>query len=471
MGSPRRVDLVCADTASPMRLFRSTWPELLGLGWPVSATLLVRVTMRTVDLLAVGMAVGAPGVAALGIGDAAARVVLMAALGLGAGTIATVSQHLGADEPDRADAAVSQTAVLAVVVGMPLTALGVWGAPAFYRLMGAAPDVAALGVTYLRVVIATAVPRMLAVMLTRALQGAGDTRTPLFIRSAGTGINIALTVLLVFGLAGLPRIGVLGAALGTAAGNVLSAVLLVVILLRGRRIVRLTLAGLWDPRMAGRIVRIGTPQVVERQLYALGVIPLNAIVLAFGTAANAGFQVGRRMMLYGLLPARGIATAASTLMGLHVGAQAPQTGERFGRGALALATGISLAVALPLFVLAGPVAGMFVREPQALVLATTWMRVYVVAMVVRAAYGVLRGAMQGAGDTRSPLYASALGIGLFALGFSWLVGVRLGAGLPGVFAGVLLDPAVRTAVLYRWFDRGRWRWALEHLPAVGARSA
>ena len=82
---------------------RSTWPPLLRLGWPVAATGAVRVTMRTVDLLVVGLAVGASGVAALGIGDAATRLVLMTALGFGAGTIATVSQRPGAGRRAAAD--------------------------------------------------------------------------------------------------------------------------------------------------------------------------------------------------------------------------------------------------------------------------------------------------------------------------------------------------------------------------------
>lgn len=188
-------------------LYADTWPRLFGLGWPVSATLLVRITMRTVDILVVGAVVGAAGVAAVGIGDAVARLVLFTGLGLGAGTIATVSQHVGAGRHDEADAAVTQTALLAVAVGVPFAVAGWWLAPIAYPGLGASPEVAELGVTYLQVVILSAPARTLAIMLTRAFQGAGDTRTPLFIRGGGTLVNIALTVLLVPGLAGLPEMG------------------------------------------------------------------------------------------------------------------------------------------------------------------------------------------------------------------------------------------------------------------------
>lgn len=107
-----------------MSLHRETWPQLIRLGWPVTATLVVRVSMRTVDLLVVGLVIGAPGVAALGIGDAFARLVLMVALGLGAGTIATVSQCLGAGHRADADCATTQSAVLAGGLGLVLGAAG-----------------------------------------------------------------------------------------------------------------------------------------------------------------------------------------------------------------------------------------------------------------------------------------------------------------------------------------------------------
>ncbi|MDX1658738.1 MAG: MATE family efflux transporter [Nitriliruptorales bacterium] len=447
-----------------MDLHRDTWPALAKLGWPVSLTLMVRVTMRTADILVVGITVGAAGVAALGIGDAAARIVLMTALGLGAGTIATVSQRIGAGRHDEADVAINQTAVLAVLVGVPFTVVGWLVAPGYFSLLGAEPEVVELGVLYLRIIILSAVPRVLAIMLTRAFQGAGDTVTPLVIRSFGTGLNILLTVLLVPGLGPFPELGLRGAAYGTVAGNVASALILVTVLTIGRTRIGFRHDGWWAPDTLLRIVRIGAPQVLERNLFAVGAIPLNAIVLTFGTAANAGFQVGRRVMLYALLPSRGVATASSTYMGNRVGALRADDGERYVRGGISLAALVSVVIALPLLVFAEPIAGIFVREPDALSFAAAWVRVYAVVTVLRAVYGVLRGGMQGAGDTRSPLVSTAAGIGLVAIGGSWLFGVALGWGILAVYVAIAIDPAVRVAMLYRWFDRGRWRRFLGEAP-------
>lgn len=447
-----------------MRSYRETWPQLVRLGWPVTATLVVRVSMRTVDLLVIGLVIGAPGVAALGIGDAFARLVLMLALGLGAGTIATVSQHIGAGAPEDANRAVTQSAVLAGAIGVVVAICGWLAAPALFPLLGADVEVVELGVPYLQLVLASAPARMFSILMTRALQGAGDTRTPMVIRTLGTLVNIVLTVVLVTGAFGLPRFGVVGAAWGTVIGNGTSAGLLFAHLGRGNGAIALRGTYLWAPATARRIITIGAPQMLERTLYALANIPLNAIVLTFGTAANAGYQVGRRLHLYALLPSRGVATAASTYMGNHVGALEPDEGDRYGRGGASLAALVSAAIAVPLFVFAGPIASLFVRAPEAASHATRWINVFLAVTLFRAVYGALRGAMQGAGDTRSPLIASTIGIGLFTLGFSWFVGVHLGVGIAAVYLGVALDFVLRTAMLARWYHRGRWRKAL---PARG----
>ena len=89
-------------------------------------------------------------------------------------------------------------------------------------------------------------------------------------------------------------------------------------------------------------------------------------------------------------------------------------------------------------------------------------------MYKRQLYGVLRGSFQAGGLTRPPLLASATGVFGFMVGASWLFGIVLGFGLPGVFAGVLLDPLVRTVMLYRRFRSGEWQVVLDPGPTERA---
>lgn len=447
-----------------------TWKRISLLGWPAMVTGVVRVSMRTVDILLVGRVVGTVAVAGIGIADAVARLVLRLAQGLGAGTVALVSQHLGAGRRHQADVAATQAVALGLMLGIPVGIAGWLLAPAIFRLVGAPADVATVGVGYLRIILLSAPFRMLAMLGSRALQAAEDTKTPMMVRVAATLVNVTLTVLLVPGLGVAPRLGATGAAIGTAVGNVLSGTALVVVLAMGRSGVGLVRAGWWAPAVLRTTVRIGTPQVAERLLYAVGELPLNAIVLVFGTEANAAFQIGRRVQQYLRMPARGFAVAAGALVGGRLGAERMRSADHHGRGAVELATLTTVVLSAAAIASASVIPGWFVDDPMTIAIGSTWIRVLAVATVARAAYSVLRGSLQGAGDTRSPLLATVVGLTGFRLGFSWLVGVLLFRRLGWVQLGVALDYAVRTAVLGVRYVRGRWMNIALTEPATRSRA-
>jgi multidrug resistance protein, MATE family len=443
-----------------------TWRSLIALAWPAMATGFVRVAMRTVDLIVVGIVIGAVGVAAVGIADAATRIVLMAALGLSAGTMATVSQRTGAGDKRGADAAATQTILIALAMGLTATALGIPLARPFFQMLGAEAAVVDAGAIYLQIVIATAAFRTLSIMLSRVFAAAGDTRTPMYVRVSATIVNIALTVVLVPGLGPAPALGVAGAAIGTAVGNVLSGAILVGLLASSRFRIGFSRDGLRDFATGAQILTIGAPQVAERMLFAVADIPLNGLILTFGTEANAGFQVGRRAQFFARVPAIGLGVAASAFVGMKIGARNIPESVRYGREAIWLAGLIGLGGAILLAIFAGPIALAFGgrADPGAFAAMTTWVRVLAVATAFKVVYAVLRYAMQGAGETRLPLYASPVGIVGFMLGFSYLAAIPLGLGIVGVYLGVVLDGVVRTTMLGHWWHGRRWLRAIPEDP-------
>lgn len=441
----------------PLSLLRDTWRSVLDLAWPVIATGSIRTTMRTVDLIVVGLFVGPVAVAAIGIGDVIARIVLQVALGLGAGTIALVSQSYGAERYAYADATTTQTVILALVLGLPIAVIGWIIAPLYFDLLGAGVSVSEPGTLYLRVIILTASFRMLGIMGGRALAGAGDTRTPMVINVVSTMINIVLTLILVIGPGPIPAYGVLGAAAGTAIGNVVVGLAFIGVFATGWFRVSLRLDALYRPQIVREIIRIGTPQVLDRNIYAIADIPLNGIILLFGTEANAAFQIGRRVQQYARMPNWGFSTASSTLVGNTLGKGAPEESERYGWGSVLLALLVTGAFAVVLFVGAQPIATIFTNDTTTLGFAVDWIRVLAIATVFQSLFTVLRGGLQGAGDTKWPLYASLLGILGFTLGFSYLVGIKLGIGIIGVYGGIILDFVVRSGIVTYRFTSGAWK--------------
>jgi Na+-driven multidrug efflux pump len=224
---------------------------------------------------------------------------ILVTLGLGGGAIALSSQDTGAGAAENRDEAVTQAILVGALAGVPFVLFGLffgeYAIDVFGRLVGdrTSPTVVALGSTYLVIVFATAPARHVALVAARALQGTGDTRTPMYVNVAANSVNIAGSVALGLGLFGLPRLEVVGVGLATAGANVLTAGLLC-LAIRGPW----TEASFARPRdltIASQLLRVSAPRVLEGFGSEIAEFPFNALLLGFGEAVNAGFQSGRRV--------------------------------------------------------------------------------------------------------------------------------------------------------------------------------
>ena len=180
------------------RLVRIIWQ----LAWPVIVALLLESLVGLVDTLMVGR-LGAPAVAAVGVGTQVLGALSVVMMAVGTGTLALVARSVGAGEVGQAEDAVLQSvllgAVLAVMLVLPVAAY----APRIVPLFGVAPEVAALGARFLRIVVFAVPAGTVMFVVGSALRAAGDTRTPLLIGVTVNVINIAANYVLIFGAFGM----------------------------------------------------------------------------------------------------------------------------------------------------------------------------------------------------------------------------------------------------------------------------
>ena len=465
------------------------------LALPVIVTGGLRVALRVSDFVFVGLATGAVGIAALELGFQYYFVAFGLSLALTSGTISVVSRLTGADEPARADLAVKQSVWLAIAISVPLTAVSWLYARPLLDLLTNDAETARLGAAYLRVVMLSMLPRFWSMIAARALAGVGDTRTPMYVRLLTLPTNVALNAVLVFGLGPAPALGVVGAAVATTVANTAGASVFMAIFLAGRHEIRLRLGGpQFDLGLASEIVRVALPLAGTRLGRTFGRFPFLFVLGVLGTPYVAAYAIGRRVVLFALMPAWGYATAASTLVGQAVGSgdEAGATADGWATLRVALAT--QLLVAGVLAVLAAPVATLFGTEDVAL--TAEFVRVFALGVAGFAVSRTMRGALRGAGDTRWPFYGTlfatyalrlpiaflalpvgyALAVGpvslsLPVLGTVGLPGLSLapgrGLGIVAIYAAILVDFYTRALVNGARFATGRWK-AVARASRVGA---
>jgi putative MATE family efflux protein len=440
------------------------------LAIPVMVTGGMRTLLRAADFLMVSVALDETAVAALELGFQYYFIPFGLSLALTSGTISLVSRLVGADEPAAADFVVKQSLWLALLVAVPITAAAWEFARPLLDLLTDDPRTIAQGTRYLRIVMLSVTFRFWGMIAARALAGAGDTRTPMYVRSLTLPTNVVLNAILVFGLFGVEPMGVAGAAWGTVVANVLAALIFFVLLVSGRRPVRLRLGGTqWDTDVARELVRVGAPLAGTRLSRTFGRFPFLFVLGVLGTEVVAAYAIGRRVMLLALMPAWGYSTAASTLVGQHLGAGDADVADSFGWQTLRIALVTQVLVGAALVVAARPVAAAF--GPSDVGLTVAFVRVFGLGVAAFSVARTLRGALRGAGDTRWPLYgalvstwAVRLPVAAAALpaGFALtLGGVELspgfGWGIAAVYAAIVGDMYTRALVNAVRYHSDAWR--------------
>ena len=438
---------------SRARLF-ALWRRTGSLSWPIAIEQTFNTLMRTTDVIVTGFFSPAA-VAAVGLADLYAQIPLRFGLGFGAGAIALSSQDTGRGAAASRDEAITQAVLIGFLMGVPLILAGILFGHLAIETLGASPEVVRMGGDYLTVVFAAAPARVVGLVGSRALQGTGDTRTPMYVNVTSNAINIAGSVGLGLGLGPLPRLGILGVGIATAVGRTFGAAAILLAIRSDR-----TPASFARPKSlttTRQLVAVSIPNIAEGMSTSVANFPFNALLLGFGTEVTAAFHIGRRIYQQITGPLyRSYSTAASIIVGQTLG-EGDTEGARFSGLAIAALGVLTLGVAgAALFFGAVPLAHVFTNDASTVEYAADFTRVFGLSMLFFGIFFPFAGSLRGAGDTRTPFYARLTGTFGFMLGFSYLVGVVLDYGLAGVYAGIVLSYVWWALVVTRGFLWGDW---------------
>jgi MATE family multidrug resistance protein len=240
-----------------------------------------------------------------------------------------VAQYTGAGRPHRVGPAVWQGIHFAVVAGL-LMLLLVPAAPLLIAVGGHDPALQALETSYLRCLAFAALPMLVMAAVNGFFSGRGQTWTVLGVEAFGTGVNVVLALLLIFGRAGFPEMGIVGAGVATAAGSWASALLAVGLLLRRRYRDEFATASGWRPEreLFVRLMKYGGP--AGGQVF-LDVLVFNIFVQLVGRLGKAQLEASTltiRLNMIAFLPMMGLGQAVCILVGQRLGADRPDLAER-----------------------------------------------------------------------------------------------------------------------------------------------
>jgi len=370
------------------------------------------------------------------------------------GSTALIARSIGANNADEANATLRQSVILGLIVGV-IGMLILYGfAPAIIRVFDPEETVVRLGVAFLRIVAFSMPLAGVMFLCNAALRGSGDTRTPLAVMLLVNSINIVVSWLLVNGQFGLPALGVVGAAWGMMFGRLIGGVVVLLVLVKGRGVLRITRVPRVQRDILWRIVRIGAPNGGELFIFQAALIFYTKFIADLGTISYAAHNVVITAESISFLPGLGFAVAATTLVGQNLGAQHVQRARHSGEAAYQQAAMFMSFMGL-LFVLIPDVfLGILTRDQAVVEAGTMPLRMVGVVQPLLAANFVYSGALRGAGDTWTPLF-----IKLFV---PWCVRLPVALvlipwlGLNGAWIAMSIDIIFQGMLAWWFFQKNRW---------------
>ena len=439
------------------------------LAWPVFLEQIFTTLVGYADTAMVG-SMGAEATASVSIGQPLIMLLNGIMTALGVGITSLVARAAGAGDEERVRRLMRHAVLAVLVIGFPLSLASVLLHRQIPLWMGAAPEILETSADYYRIVCAGRFFMVTSMTLNAAFRGYGDTRTPLRGNMMMNLLNVILNYLLiypsrrirVFGLempmfgAGL---GVRGAAIATAAGMTAAGcyALWVAFCRKGPYTIRLR--GDWrpDPVLAGQILSISLPAMLERIFMSSAGIITSRTIASLGTVSVAANSLGLTAESMSFMPAFAFQTAVTTLVGQSLGAKKPELAQRFATATLLTGSAVMVFTGACLYLLAEPIIGIFTPDERVIRLASRCLRITAFMQVPQVVAWTIGGILRGAGDTKTNFYITAA--------TNWLIRTVWCVVLVRVFHKDLVaciyvqlaEILIRFSLLFAVYRRGKWK--------------
>jgi len=429
---------------------------ILRLSWPMMLGNFLQTSSSIFDMIFVGR-LGPDAIAGVSMSGAIIQLVMTLVIGVDMGMRAMVSRFYGAGDLVMTRRVIGQALLMAAVLAVLLAAGGEVWRDDLLRLIGATPQVVAQGSAYLQVFFLGVVATVSLFFTSGILQSIGDAHTPMRLGAVAFGANILLAPLLIFGWGPLPALGVPGAALATVLSRGLAGALVLRLLFKNPE-VGLRLADLRpDFVLMGRMVRIALPGSLQIGCYGVADILANYFIASFGTAAVAAFGVAARSTMLLMVIGFGLSGAAATLVGQNLGAGKP---ERAAQSAWIITGiyGVFLLGGTAIYALgAGHIIGLFTTDANTLALGIASLHIFSIGFLFMSLNLILGRALQGAGDTLSPLIFALVSRLPVLMGLLYALPRFRGLGTDGLWYSFVIASGVEGLLKLYWFQRGKWK--------------
>jgi len=412
----------------------SLWRAIWVMSWPLMLMTMTSALIGMTDVYMAGK-LGSANQAAVGTSEQVIFLYFVIILSASVGTTALVSRALGADNEKEARKCVAQSLLVSLGLGLLLCLLSWLGSSQILNLLHPPIDILQLGTPYLKIYGFSLIPLSIIWIVNAAFRASGDAKTPLLIVATQTGLNILGDYLCIFQNWPIPGLGICGIAGAAVIADVVASVLALYRLSRSRLSIQLAEFFIINTDLIWRFVKISAPSVVQSTLRVLGTYVLFFTLrhCQHATQSIASWAIGMRIEGLIFMPMYALGLAVSSIVGQNLGAKQFERAVQAGWNVTGVGVSLMLLAGTALFLLAEPISHIMSNDADTIAFTTAYLRINAISEPFLAMNFVLGGALQGAGDTRSPMWITILCSWLIRLPLAWILAISCDLGTPGVW--------------------------------------
>ena len=429
-------------------IFQITLPAVFDL---LAQTLIMAFDMKMVSSL------GPSAISSVGVGTAGMFALIPALIAVATGTTALLSRAYGADNKIEGKKAFTQSFFIAVPLGIFLTIIFLLFSEQIINLVGNAKDMnlkdailyqnmTVIGFPFLGISIATFY----------AFRAMGENKIPMI----GNTLALVLKLILNFLLIYLFKWGIFGAALSTTLTRLFSAIFSIYLVFWSKKNwISLKVKDLkFDYFTSKRILKVGIPAAVEQLGLRIGMLIFEMMVISLGNLSYAAHKIALTAESISFNLGFAFSFAASALVGQELGKGSSQKALKNGYICTIIAMIVMSTFGLLFFIIPQFLVSLFTKDKDVIELATMALKIVSICQPFSGASMVLAGALRGAGDTKSVLLITYLGIFLIRIPITYLFLNVLNLGLAGAWIVMTIDLAIRSSLAFYIFRRGKWKY-------------
>lgn len=418
---------------------RKTFNDVISISIPAVGETILYNIISMFDIMLVGRYSGKIAISATGLSNEILLTFsnIFISLGICVAITSLIARNVGSYKLNIAEEYASIGFFIGIIISFFLAMIFFIYCNKILYLAGARGEILTLATNFMKVCSVGIFFSMLSSILCSIRRGYSDTSTPFLIAAIVIIINLILDILLIFGFAGFPVLGIMGAAFAKTIAQFIGFIFIFIYSITNSKIkIKIKYLCKFNIPRLKELIRFSLPCSFEEAAFSISRLVSNLIIMRISSTAYAANQIANAVESISLMPGVGLGIAATTLVGLKVGEHNSKKAKEYAKICIYIGVVIMLFCSFFFLIMPNLLISFFIKssEREVISLSSACLKIGAIEQPFLAISIIATGAMKGAGNAKTPLYITIMS--------SWFIR------LPLMFYFIYI---LKSSVTYVWW--------------------